>query len=63
MSGVVERVGAGVTKFKAGDEVYGMATVRRIGTWAEFAILKERELCLKPKSICEYLFIGPLFVL
>lgn len=53
VSGVVERVGTGVTKFKPGDEVFGMASPRRIGTWAELAILKERELCLKPKSICE----------
>jgi NADPH:quinone reductase-like Zn-dependent oxidoreductase len=51
VSGVVERVGTGVTKFKPGDEVFGMASPRRIGTWAELAILKERELCLKPKSI------------
>jgi NADPH:quinone reductase-like Zn-dependent oxidoreductase len=48
-SGVVEAVGSGVTKFKKGDEVY--TRTNRDGTYAEYAILKETEAALKPKSV------------
>ena len=48
-SGVVEAVGSGVTQFKQGDEVY--AKTNRDGTYAEYAILRETEAALKPKSV------------
>ena len=40
-SGVVEAVGAGVTKFKKGDEVY--TRTNRDGTYAEYAILTRQK--------------------
>src|SRR6266850_3878419 len=48
IAGVVEKTGANVTKFKAGDAVYGYALFG--GGWAEFAVLAENEAAIKPKS-------------
>lgn len=51
-SGVVEQVGSSVTLFKSGDEVYGFKhgkvgeTYR--GTYAEYAVIPENMLALKP---------------
>jgi NADPH:quinone reductase-like Zn-dependent oxidoreductase len=51
VSGVVEAVGSGVTKFKRGDEVYARPDVSRDGAYAEYAVVKETEAALKPKSV------------
>src|SRR5436853_5643049 len=53
VSGVVETVGSGVSKFKKGDEVYARPDVARSGkgTYAEYAVVKDTEAALKPKSI------------
>jgi NADPH:quinone reductase-like Zn-dependent oxidoreductase len=53
VSGVVEAVGSGVTKFKKGDEVYARPDAARNGkgTYAEYVVAKETEAALKPKSI------------
>lgn len=53
MAGVVEDVGAGVTGFRAGDEVYGMVggVGGRQGTLAEFVVANAALLAHKPKSI------------
>lgn len=48
VSGVVESVGAGVTKFKAGDAIFAMLDLRRGGAYAEYAIVKESEAAMKP---------------
>ena len=48
VSGVVESVGPGVSKFKVGDEVFAMLDLRRGGAYAEFAIVTESEAALKP---------------
>ena len=47
VAGVVEAAGPGVGRFKKGDEVFGAGS----GTYAQFAIAKESELALKPRSI------------
>lgn len=47
VSGVVEAVGADVTRFKVGDAVFG-ATAR---TFAEFTCAREDQLCLKPERL------------
>jgi NADPH:quinone reductase-like Zn-dependent oxidoreductase len=48
VAGVVEAMGAKVTKFKKGDAVYGYALFG--GGWAEYAVLAENEAALKPKN-------------
>ena len=49
VAGVVEKIGAKVTKLKAGDAVYGYALFG--GGWAEYAVLAENEAAIKPKSL------------
>jgi NADPH:quinone reductase-like Zn-dependent oxidoreductase len=51
VAGVVEETGAGVSKFKAGDEIFAYPGLERCGTYAEFAIVKEAETALKPKTV------------
>lgn len=51
VSGVVEAVGAQVTKFKVGDEVWSSPTHSRPGTYAEKVCLDEREVAFKPKNL------------
>lgn len=47
VAGVITQVGARVSQFKIGDEVYASI----MGTFAEFIAIKENELALKPKNI------------
>lgn len=47
VAGVVEAVGAGVTRFKAGDEVFGTSE----GSFAEFVCAKEGRLARKPRNL------------
>ena len=53
VSGVVEAMGSGVTKFKKGDEVYARPDVAAhgYGAYAEYVVVKETETAFKPKSI------------
>ncbi len=51
VAGVVEKVGAKVTRFKTGDPVYAYLSVREQGGYAEFTIAKESEAAIKPKNI------------
>jgi NADPH:quinone reductase-like Zn-dependent oxidoreductase len=50
LAGVVAGVGAGVTRFTAGDEVYARPDKNRIGTFAERIAVAEADLALKPSS-------------
>lgn len=47
LSGVVEAVGAEVTRFKVGDAVFGAAA----RTFAEYTCAREDQLCLKPERL------------
>jgi len=47
LAGRVEAVGAKVTQFKPGDEVFGAS----VGTCAEYALATENELALKPTDL------------
>ncbi|HEY0644373.1 MAG TPA: NAD(P)-dependent alcohol dehydrogenase [Nocardioides sp.] len=47
VAGVVVSVGAGVTRFAPGDEVYGVAP----GSFAEYAVASEDKLARKPASL------------
>src|SRR5439155_12081651 len=53
VSGVVEAVSSGVTKFNKGDEVYARPDVSAhgYGAYAQYVVAKEAETALKPKSI------------
>jgi len=51
IAGVVERVGAKVTKFKKGDAVSAMISILKGGGYAEYALAKETDAALKPATI------------
>ena len=51
VSGVVEEIGSGVSQFNKGDHVYGNLDATRDGAYAEYAIARESEIALKPKSL------------
>ncbi len=50
-SGIVEKVGNKVTKYKAGDPVFAFFTLKGEGGYAEFVTAKEDELAPKPSTI------------
>ncbi len=47
-SGVVEKTGSSVTKFKVGDRVYGRMPLSKIGAFAEYAAVDEKALAVVP---------------
>lgn len=52
VSGTVEAVGPGVTRFAPGDEVFGMpAFPRQAGAYAEFVVAPSRHFTRKPGNI------------
>jgi len=51
VSGVVVEVGDQVSKFKIGDEVFSRPNGMQAGTIAEYAVIKEEELAIKPSNI------------
>ncbi|MCL4682885.1 MAG: NADP-dependent oxidoreductase [Rhodocyclaceae bacterium] len=50
-SGVVQAVGAGVTRFRPGDAVFARMDKRRIGAFAEFAVVAEADAAAKPTNL------------
>jgi NADPH2:quinone reductase len=50
-AGIVKAVGADVTIFKPGDEVFYAGAINRSGSNAEFQLVDERIVGLKPKSL------------
>ena len=51
VSGVVEEVGAGVTGFSPGDNVYSRTGVFRDGANAEYAVAFAADVAMKPQSL------------
>lgn len=51
VAGIVTSVGAKVSKFKAGDEVYARVADYRQGTFAEYISVDEKDLAIKPKNL------------
>ena len=47
-SGIVEKVGSKVIKYKSGDRVYGRMPLSKIGAFAEFAAVNEDALAIIP---------------
>lgn len=50
-AGIVEKTGAKITRFKAGDPVFAFFTLASEGGYGEFAIAKESEAALKPSQV------------
>jgi NADPH:quinone reductase-like Zn-dependent oxidoreductase len=50
-SGVIEAVGEGVLKFNVGDAVFARPWTARQGTYAEYAVIHEREAAFKPQTL------------
>jgi NADPH:quinone reductase-like Zn-dependent oxidoreductase len=51
VSGTVEEVGLGVSRFKIGDEVYSLPDPTRNGAYADYIVVREPELARKPNSL------------
>ena len=51
VSGVIENMGSKVTNFRKGDSVYSHPDINRNGAYAEYIVVKSKEVALKPKSI------------
>lgn len=51
MSGTVVETGHGATRFEAGDEVFSRPDIMRDGTYAEYIVVRETEVALKPKTL------------
>ena len=49
-SGVVENVGAGVTKYRSGDAVFGQVADES-GSYAEYAVAMESDIARKPEGL------------
>jgi NADPH:quinone reductase-like Zn-dependent oxidoreductase len=51
LSGVVEAVGAGVTQFNRGDEVYGVTNPQFVGAQAEYTVAAAGMIAPKPQRL------------
>jgi len=51
VSGMIEEVGLGVSQFQKGDEVFSKPDTSRDGAYAEYIVVRESEVALKPKSL------------
>ncbi|MEM9219716.1 MAG: NAD(P)-dependent alcohol dehydrogenase [Cyanobacteria bacterium P01_F01_bin.150] len=51
VAGRIEAVGANVTQFKPGDEVFGDASSSGFGGFAEYVCVSEEAIALKPNSV------------
>jgi NADPH:quinone reductase-like Zn-dependent oxidoreductase len=51
VSGVIEAVGPDTARLRRGDEVYSRPDIARNGSYAEYIVVRESEVALKPKSI------------
>jgi NADPH:quinone reductase-like Zn-dependent oxidoreductase len=51
VSGVVDGLGSGLTRLKLGDEVYSRPDISRDGAYAEYIVMRESEVALKPRTL------------
>ena len=51
VSGVIEEVGPNVSRSKKGDEVYSLPDHTRDGAYAEYIVVRESEVALKPNAL------------
>ena len=50
-SGVIDAVGPDVERFKVGDEVFGAASIRQAGAFAEYVVADAKNVGLKPANV------------
>ncbi len=50
-AGVVEAIGPNVTRFKAGDEVFGATGLKESGAFAEALVTEDKTVFLKPRRL------------
>lgn len=50
-AGVVEKTGGQVSVFKKGDNVYGLLPMNRLGSFAEYVVINERDLAPMPANV------------
>lgn len=51
VAGIITKVGAKVSRFKVGDEIFARPADFKIGTFAEYIALNENDVAMKPKNI------------
>ena len=51
IAGTVEKIGAKVSKFKAGDSIYAFISISNGGGYAEYTLAKENQAALKPTTL------------
>jgi NADPH:quinone reductase-like Zn-dependent oxidoreductase len=51
VSGVIEAAGSAAKRLKAGDVVYSRPDISRDGGYADYIVVRESEVALKPKSV------------
>src|SRR5438270_1907778 len=51
LSGIVEAIGAEVSGFEPGDEVYGATNEQFSGAYAEYALASARTMAQKPRTL------------
>lgn len=51
VSGVIEEAGSNVSQLKKGDEVYSLPDHTRNGGYAEYIVVRESEVALKPNAL------------
>lgn len=51
VAGVVTKTGSKVSRFKVGDKVYARVSDFRVGTFAEYISIDEKDVALKPENI------------
>lgn len=51
--GVIEKTGAGVTRFSVGDRVYGRMPLKKIGAFAEYAAIDQKAIAKVPEYLSD----------
>lgn len=50
-AGLIDAVGRGVERFKVGDEVFGLTSIRQAGAFAEFLVVDASNAVIKPPLV------------
>lgn len=53
LSGMIVAIGAGVTDFKIGDDVYGVTNKNFTGAYAEYAVASVEMIAKRPSRLCD----------